>query len=233
MELLPDLHLIEGQRSNIYVWKDQNSLIMIDSGSPGDVKTILEYVEEIGFQASDLVAIFITHADIDHAGSVAALQAYSGATIYAGAETTRLLAQGKSPDHMPRVVQFIVDHFMGYTPVDPEVIQVVAEGDTLDELADFLVLATPGHTLDHHSICSEVHGILFAGDALNTRGGRLKNTPKRISADYEAACQSAMRLLRLHPAVFACGHGQPLENHDASDIMALYRQLEQQIRRGN
>ena len=228
--MLPDLHLIEGQRSNIYIWKGQNSLLMIDAGSPGDVKKILEYVEEIGFQASDLLGIFITHADLDHAGSVAALQAYSGATIYAGAETAELLAQGKSPDHMPRVVQFIIDRFMGYTPVEPEVIQIVAEGDTLDELADFQVLATPGHTLDHHSIRNDVHGILFAGDALNSRGGRLKNTPKRISADYEAACQSAMRLLRLHPAVFACGHGQPLENHDASDIMTLYRQLEQQVR---
>ena len=231
MKLLPGLHLIEGQRSNIYIWQGQNGLFMIDSGSPGDVKRILEYVEDIGFQASDLVAIFITHADIDHAGGVAALQAYSGARVHAGAETAELLTQGKSPDHMHRVVQFIVDRFMGYTPVEPEVIQVVADGEPLNELADFQVLATPGHTLDHYSICSDVHGILFAGDAINTRGGRLKNTPKRISADYEAACLSAMRLLKLHPAVFACGHGQPLENHDANDIMAFYRQLEQQVKR--
>jgi hydroxyacylglutathione hydrolase len=231
VELLPNLHLIEGRRSNIYVWESQNGLIVVDSGSPGDLKTVLEYVEEIGYQASDLVAIFITHADIDHAGSAAALQAYSGARVYAGAETAELLAQGKSPDHMPRVAQFIIDHFMGYTPVEQEVIRVVADGDNLDELVDFQVLATPGHTLDHYSMSSDVHGILFAGDALNTRGGQLKNTPKRISADYNAACLSAMELLRRHPAVFACGHGQPLENHDASDIMTLYRQLEQQVTR--
>lgn len=229
MKLLSELHLIEGQRSNIYLWQGQNGLIMIDAGSPGDEKAILEYLEENGFQSSDLAAIFITHADIDHAGSTAALQAHSGAMVYAGAETADLLAQGKSPDHMPRVVQFIIDRFMGYTPVEPDVIQVVAEGETLDELANFQVMATPGHTLDHHSICSDVHGILFPGDALNARGGRLKCSPKRISADYEAACQSAMRLLKLHPAIFACGHGPPLENHEATDIMALYRQLEQQI----
>lgn len=230
MKLPSNLHLIEGQRSNIYLWQGQNGLIMIDAGSPGDEKAILEYLEEIGFQASDLAAIFITHADIDHAGSTAALQAHSGAMVYASAETADLLAQGKSPDHMPRVVQFILDHFMGYDPVKTDVIQVVQEGDALDELADFQVLATPGHTLDHHSICSDVHGILFAGDALNARGGQLKSSPKRVSADYKAACQSAMRLLKLHPAIFACGHGQPLENHDATDIMALYRQLEQRIR---
>jgi hydroxyacylglutathione hydrolase len=230
MELLSDLHLIEGKRSNIYLWQGQNGLIMIDSGSTGDEKAILGYVEEIGFQASDLVAIFITHADIDHAGSAARLQACTGATVYAGAETAELLALGKSPDHMPRVVQFIVDRFMGYAPVEPEGIQVVADGENLDELADFQVLATPGHTLDHQSLASEVHGILFAGDALNTHGGRLKNSPKRISADYKVACQSAMRLLKLHPAIFACGHGKPLENHDAADVMALYRQLEQQVR---
>jgi glyoxylase-like metal-dependent hydrolase (beta-lactamase superfamily II) len=230
MKLLTELHLIEGQRSNIYLWQGQNGLIMIDAGSPGDEKMILDYLEENGFQASDLAAIFITHADIDHAGTAAAIQAHSGAMVYASAETADLLARGKSPDHMPRVVQFILDHFMGYAPVEPEAIHVVAEGDELDELTDFQVLATPGHTLDHHSIGSDVHGILFAGDALNARGGRLKSSPKRVSADYETACQSAMRLLRLHPAIFACGHGLPLENHDATDIMALYRQLEQQVR---
>ena len=228
MDLLPGLYLIEGKRSNIYLWERENGLILVDAGSPGDGERVLDYIERIGYQPSMVSAILITHADIDHAGSAALLQAYTGATIFTGAKTSQLLVQGKSPEHMPRIVQFIIDYFMPYKPVDPESIQVVDDGDSLDELADLRVLATPGHTMGHHSFCSDVHGVLFTGDALDTRGDRLNNTPKRIAADYGLACQSAMKLLRLHPAVFACGHGQPLQNHDANEIITLYRRLEEQ-----
>lgn len=231
MNVLPGLYLIEGKRSNVYLWEGENGFILIDAGSPGDDKRILNYLEKIGHQPSAVKAILITHADIDHAGSAAVLQAYSGATVYAGAETSKLLAQGKSPEHMPRLVQFVLDHFMAYKPVASQFIQDVADGDTLDELRDLRILATPGHTMGHHSFCSDVHGILFAGDALNTRGNKLQNTPKRISADYGLACQSAMKLLRLHPAVFACGHGRPFQNHDANEIMTLHRQLKELVAR--
>ena len=227
MEFLPGLHWIEGKQSNIYLWESEEGFLLIDTGVAGDADKILNYIEEMGHQPKDVTAILITHADIDHAGGAAILQAHTGSIVYTGSQTAELLSEGKSPKHMPRVVQFIVDNFMGYTPVPADVIQVIAEGEIIPELEELRIVATPGHTLDHHSFCSDMHGILFTGDALSMRGDRLKNTPKRITADHEAARQSAMRLLRLHPAVFACGHGRPLQNHDANEIMTLYRQLDQ------
>jgi glyoxylase-like metal-dependent hydrolase (beta-lactamase superfamily II) len=64
--------------------------------------------------------------------------------------------------------------------------------------------------------------VFFAGDALNTRNGRINPSPKRITADREAANQSAIRLLQLTPAVLACGHGAPLTNHSSQDLMAAF-----------
>ena len=51
-------------------------------------------------------------------------------------------------------------------------------------------------------------------------------TPKAITADMTAARQSALRLLRLAPAIFACGHGQPLQSHNMDDLMALMHTLQ-------
>lgn len=212
--------------SNTYLWIDEAGLMLVDSGRPGDADTILNYVQEIGRHPSEIEAILITHADYDHAGSAARIQEHSGATIYAGPRSAELLSVGKSPKHMPGLAQFIIDRFFHFQPVPEETIKTVSDGETLPAMNDWHVLATPGHTRDHHAFFSSLHGILFAGDALNTRGGRLQCTPKRISADIGAARQSAMRLLKLHPALIACGHGRPMGTHSADDTMRLYRELQ-------
>ena len=228
MELIPYLHLIEGRRSNIFLWLGDGGPLMIDAGMPNDEGRIVDYMVSIGLEVGDLEAIFVTHADLDHAGAAAAIQAQSGATVYAGAETAGLLQTGKSPKHMPWLVQFVIDHFMSYPKIPTEVIEIVADGDTVLEHGTWQALATPGHTLDHFAFCSNLSGILFAGDALNTRDDRLKSTPKRITADWPAALESARRLLLLHSAIIACGHGRPFMNHEANDPLALYRELGQE-----
>ena len=225
MELLPKLHWIEGRASNVYLWLDESGLIMVDTGMPGDTKKILATMADSSLQPTDVIAILITHADIDHAGGAAALSEHCDAPIFASSKTADLLTVGKSPKHMPRIIQFISDRFFGYEPVAEERIQIIEDGQTLPNLAEWQALATPGHCADHYSFCSPVHGVLFAGDALSTRGDRLQSSPKRITADQVTAGLSARRLLQLTPAVFACGHGRPMVDHSAEDVMMLFREL--------
>ena len=97
-EILPDLHWIEGRASNIYLWVGETGLVLIDTGMPGDVDRIFNYIEKIGRHTTDLQAILITHADIDHAGGAAAIQARSGAPIFAAKETAEHLITGRSPN---------------------------------------------------------------------------------------------------------------------------------------
>jgi glyoxylase-like metal-dependent hydrolase (beta-lactamase superfamily II) len=229
MELLPNLHWIEGRTSNIYFWTGLDSLILIDTGMPGDLNLILSYIHERACQITDLSAILITHADIDHAGSLAAIQKRSGAKVYAGAETARLLAEGKAPKHMPKFVQFLSDRLFRFRSVPEDAIYMLSDGDRIPELEDWHILATPGHSPDHHSFYSPVHGILFAGDALDMRTGQLQLAPERFMADEELARNSARHLLRLAPAAIACGHGRPLLNHSANDMMSLYHKLNSEL----
>ena len=228
MELIPNLHMIEGQRSNIYLWLGDGGPIMVDAGMPNDKDKIVRYIAEIGLKLAELKAIFITHADLDHAGSAASIQAQSGATVYAGFETATFLKKGKSPKHMPLLVQLVIDHLMSYPRLPSGILQIVGDTDTVLDSSDWQALATPGHTLDHFSFYSPANGILFAGDALSTRDDRLQGTPKRITADWNAAIDSAKRLLLFHAATIACGHGRPFINYDANIPIMLYRELDQE-----
>lgn len=225
MEVLPNLYWIEGRASNIYLWRSKPGLLMVDTGMPGDTSKILACMSEHGLDPQDVVAILVTHADIDHAGSAAKLSHHCDAPIYASAATAEYLAIGKSPEHLPRIAQFIADRFFGYEQVNSERVRVVADGQPLPEFEEWTALATPGHCQDHFAFFSVTDGILFAGDALNTRGDRLGLSAKRITADQLLAARSARRLLKLTPAVFACGHGRPFVHHDATDIMMLFQQL--------
>ena len=210
MTMPNDVLWIDTGSVNCYLCRDPDGYTLIDTATPGKADLIFERLAEFGGQPSDLRRIIITHADIDHAGSAAAVQARSGASIHAGKATAALLTQGRSPRHMPGVMQFVVDRFVRYPRPEPGRIVTFAAGDTMPVLGGLHVLAAPGHTPDQHALYSPATGVLFAGDALNTRGGRLQLTPARVTADMAAAERTAARLLDLSPAVVACGHGAPL-----------------------
>ncbi len=229
MEIRPDVHLIEGRSSNFYLCVDSDGLTLIDAGMPNEENKLFDLMERLGYHPQHLLRILITHADIDHVGSLAAIQSATGASVYAGPETAQLIAEGKSPQHLPRFIQWIVETFFKYKPVFQDCIRVIRDGDTLPVLDGLTALSTPGHTDDHFSFYSVREGILFAGDAIHTRGDILKRTEKMITADENDANQSAINLARLAPATFACGHGKPLSNHEMADLMRFLNSLRQNV----
>lgn len=225
MKISPNVYLIAGRASNMYLCVDPDGLTLIDAGMPKEQDRVFGLVTELGYEPSDLVRLIITHADIDHAGSAAAIQAASGATVYAGAETAVLISNGRSPEHMPRVVQWVINTFVRYTAVPGSTIEIIQPNQILPVLGGLQAIPTPGHTLDHYAFYSPSTGVLFAGDEFNTREGPLQRTPTRITADANAANLSGIHLLKLSPTVIACGHGQPFSGHQASDLMQLFDTL--------
>lgn len=222
-ELLPNLYWINGGVSNLYLCVDDEGLTLIDSGRPKQLKLVFDAVTGLGYQASDVKRIVITHADWDHAGSMAAIQAATGAMVVAGEKTAVYLQSATTPKHLPRSIEWLTTLFAKYDGVNT--ITTVEIGESIPVLGGLQAIATPGHTDDHLSFYSPMTGVLFAGDALNTRNGRLNRTPPRITADEDAATQSAINLLALAPTIIACGHGTPLQGHDNSVLMKLFNQL--------
>lgn len=226
MELAPGIFCLPMDSVNVYLCADEAGLTLIDAAMPKKQDAIFQAIREAGYDPQQLNRLMITHADIDHAGSAAALQVTHSLTVYAGPETGIHLQEGSVPPHMPWFANLIMKWFMRLTPVNKVI--TFQDGDELPVLGGLQVIATPGHTMDHFSLYHPATGVLFAGDALNTRQGRVQITPKRITADTAAANRSALRLLNLQPRIIACGHGQPL-NQTQYDWMPLLKQLQQTV----
>lgn len=225
MELSPNLHWLNDRISNLYLIVENEALTLIDAGWPNRQHLVLNAIQEIGRSPSNLTRIIITHADVDHVGSLAAIQSATGAKIYASAATTDFLIRGEYPKHLPWYLQIPIDRFWNINPFPASLIETITDGDTLPVMNGLNVIATPGHTPDHHAFFCPSAGILFTGDALVTRGGRINLSPSRFTDDREAAVQSAIRLLELAPAIIASGHGRPSSDHSADDLMAVFNQL--------
>lgn len=223
------MHWLKAGYANVFLCVEDDGLTLVDSGTPRQSRKILDYIASIGRAPSELNYILITHADWDHAGSAADLYAHTGAKVVAAPETAVFLRRGRMPEHLPKAVRFLLEPIVGrFKPVSDEALLTVEAGSVLPILGGLQILPAPGHTPDQHVFFSPSRGVLFAGDALGVRSGKLGLPWSFISADVEKGRQSALQLLKLAPAVIACGHGAPSRNHDNNDLLQFQRQLGQQ-----
>ena len=139
------------------------TVVLVDTGVPGSDDPILAAVEEIGRDAADVTDIVITHADGDHIGSLPALVARTGATVWAGGHEADVI-EGKAPSRG------------GDTNRTAAVDRRFVPGETLPLQGGIETVDTHGHTAGHVSLFLPRERILIAGDAINNRRG-----PRRIS----------------------------------------------------
>jgi glyoxylase-like metal-dependent hydrolase (beta-lactamase superfamily II) len=228
MQIRPDIYLLSGKASNFYLCIEDDQLTLIDAGMPGEEKLLFSLLEQLKRPASDLKNILITHADIDHAGSLAAIQSTTGAAVYAGEIACSYLQLGKSPKHLPKLIQWASDTFFKYKPLLKSCLHPIQDGDVLPIFGGMTAIASPGHTLGHFSFYNPATGTLFAGDAIDTRNDRLNRSRKILTADEEAANNSAVILLEIAPAIIASGHGNPLSDFSNADVLAFFNELRQE-----
>lgn len=223
------VYWIDGGASNFYLIVEPTGLTLVDSGMPRRAPLVFETISYLGYQPTDLKRLLITHTDIDHVGSMAEIQRRSGCQVVVSRQTAVYFRQRTYPRHMFFFAQWVVNTFMKFDPVPEDALLLVKEGDTLPILDQLYVIHSPGHTPDHHAFFSPVTGILFSGDALHTRTGQLSASSDPISSDRLAVARSAIRLLELAPAIFACGHGRPLTEPSSEESMQLFQDLRQKV----
>ena len=101
MELVPSVHLVPDMRgANVYLLLGE-ALSLVDAGMPGTEETILNYIDSLGRDASELTRIILTHHHLDHVGSAAALKARTSAQVVAH-RGDALCISGERPPPPPR-----------------------------------------------------------------------------------------------------------------------------------
>jgi metallo-beta-lactamase class B len=114
--------------------------ILVDAGAPEAADQVAAHIRQLGFKVEDIRFILNTHAHLDHAGAIAALQKLSGATVLASPAGLQLLESGQPDRSDPQYPNLV--------PIAPVTrTRAVRDGEVV-HLGPLAVTAhfTPGHT---------------------------------------------------------------------------------------
>jgi glyoxylase-like metal-dependent hydrolase (beta-lactamase superfamily II) len=215
MEIIPDVHRIPLIAVNVFLIIDEDGLTLIDAAMHSSVKKILSYIRSCGQDPTRLKYILLTHADIDHVGGAKALKVHTGAKVCASEIAARALTEGKSSRELGvgRVgkLWFSLVHRVISSSMLMDVDEVLSPGQKLPILGGLEVIDTHGHTPGHISFYAKEAGLLFAGDSLHTRTGKIGlNLSPAITWDKEKTIASTRYQAELNPKVVCSGHGPVL-----------------------
>lgn len=211
MEIIPNVHHIHLQGTNVYLIIAEDGLTLIDAALPFSTKKITQYIQSIGHDPANLNRILITHADFDHIGGVKALKKLTGAEVYASRLAAEAMAEGISSRRLKLgklstpLVAFLEKTFhLPKIKVD----EILSPGQVLPILGGLEVIDTSGHTPGHLSYFAKEVGILFAGDSLHARTGNIEyNLYPSITWDREKMIASTSLQAELKPKIVCTGHG--------------------------
>jgi glyoxylase-like metal-dependent hydrolase (beta-lactamase superfamily II) len=205
---------------NCYLVREDDGFTLIDTSMSGQAKAIIQEASKLGVP---IVRILLTHAHVDHVGSLDALHAaLPDASVAISERDARFLSGDKSLDASEPQVPLRG----GYPVCTTKPTLLLHEGDRIGSLE---VIATPGHTPGHIAFLDTRDRMVIAGDAFQTLGGvavsgtfkLLFPLPALATWHKGLALESARKLLDLQPSLLAVGHGRMLSNPQAAMERAI------------
>lgn len=205
---------------NCYLVREDDGFTVVDTGMSGSAEGIVNAAKSFG---QPIRRITLTHAHVDHAGSLDALHTLvPDAEVSITAREARFMSGDLSLDPSEQH-----DKLGGGFPVcSTKPNRLLVPGDCVGSLE---VVATPGHTPGHISFIDRRDRTIIAGDAYQTQGGiatpgmiqLLFPLPAMATWSKADGLRSAEALLNLKPSQLAVGHGKVLPNPQAAMQAAI------------
>jgi len=215
------------------VIKDGNELILVDTALPSQFDMLKAEAAAKGVDLSKLTKIVITHHDIDHIGTLAALKkAFPKVKILSSAieadyisgkkESIRLALSKKNFENMPEEQKANAMNFQKmFANVERTTVDVtLGEDGFLPNCTKTKVINTPGHLPGHISVYFEETKSLITGDAIGYENGKRFINPG-YTIDRPLAKESIKKFLDYDIANIICYHGGLFED----DCKKVFRDL--------
>ncbi|HZG86805.1 MBL fold metallo-hydrolase [Paenibacillus sp.] len=199
---------------------------LVDTGLPYSADAIeREAKERLGYQGSPS-CIVLTHAHVDHAGSVRELSRRWNAPVYVHErELPHVTGKAAYPTPDPTVSPGWIAKLSPLFPTKAIDLGGAAKALPADGsvpgLPEWRWVATPGHTDGHISLFRESDRTLLVGDAFTTveqeslgavlmQRSAVHGPPAYLTTNWEAAHMSVWALRALRPHAAVPGHGLPI-----------------------
>lgn len=213
-QVTPSVHAIELLRVKAHAVIEGDDVSLVDSGYAGSLPRIERALGEHRRSVDHVRRVVCTHGHPDHAGGARALADLGVEVLIHPADATNLEIGLGDALRNPSRGRF----FAAMTPPLPN-FTPIGDGDVLPILGGLQVIHTPGHTPGSVCLYAREHGLLFVGDTLQRRFGRVSFASGLYSDDPAAARSSVQRLADLDVETIVFSHYPPLR-HDAAGTLA-------------
>ena len=188
-------------------------LTLIDCGYAASVPQIREAIEAQGHAVEDLARVICTHGHPDHAGGARALGEAGIPILMHEADARGLETSWRDVVRRPSRGRV----FAAMTPVPPKTVPI-EDGQILPVLGGVEVIHTPGHTPGSVCLYGRRDRVLFVGDTLEARFGRVTFASSLYSDDVALARRQVQRLASLDVETIIFSHYPALEQ-DAGAVL--------------
>lgn len=213
------------------------SWTLIDAGIPFSASAIRSWAER-HFDGPPL-AVVLTHGHFDHVSGAADLAGHWDVPIYAHPLESPYL-KGTKEYPPPRVgagggLMSVLSPMYPRGPVDlGGRLRLFSSDSELNELPNWQMIHTPGHTPGHVSFFRPADHTLIVGDAFCTtkpesffdaalaQPPELHGPPAYFTDDPVKAALSIRALAALRPRIVAPGHGRPLAGLEVEQKLAAF-----------
>jgi len=223
-EVAEGVHFVQGKAVNWTLLTEGDAFTLVDAGYPGDRDAVLSSFEQIGRSIEQLAAVLITHAHVDHIGSLPTLLDGRDIPVLTSATEARharreFLEQATplqvaAASWRPRVLAWSLHVVAAGGMTKAGVPEATAYAETpLDVPGGPVPIVTPGHTSGHTCYHLPDAGVLITGDALVTGHatvGRIgpQVLPGMFHHDAGENRRSIRELAPLSGDVLLPGHGE-------------------------